>query len=256
MISLEFQCGVDLKSNIMDSLNGTDSDITELSQIQKWLSYYLNGPATSFLVAMGLVLNMVSIVIFMRPQRQRRPCIYYYLITLALWDSVLLLNAFALYSFPTCYFGHKVWYGNDYVYIYPVVYTVSNITLIGSVWIVMALTVDRYFALCQPLTHKAIGKKTRVKKLLFLVSVMATLFGMPRCFELNVITSDVGNGTIVAHVAPTNLTKSDIYMIGYRVLGGLIFYSLVPFVLLFCITIRITIAISKASRRRGAMSLR
>ena len=45
------------------------------------------------------------------------------------------------------------------MHIYPYVYTFANTTHTGTVWIVLTLTIDRYLALCQPLKHRAIGKK-------------------------------------------------------------------------------------------------
>lgn len=46
-----------------------------------------------------------------------------------------------------------------YSYIIPYVYYLVQATLIGSVWVVMVLTVDRYLALCYPLKHKTLSPK-------------------------------------------------------------------------------------------------
>lgn len=129
-------------------------------------------------------------------------------VTLTLWQTALLANAFLLYSFPNLWWGHLVSQGT-YVYLYPYVYTFANTTHTGSVWIVLTLTIDRYLALCQPLKHRAIGKKRcvkwsyllgkpksiylislffrRVRRLMIVVSAMAVMFSIPRFFEVHVI---------------------------------------------------------------------
>uniref|UniRef100_A0A8R1HSZ2 G_PROTEIN_RECEP_F1_2 domain-containing protein n=1 Tax=Caenorhabditis japonica TaxID=281687 RepID=A0A8R1HSZ2_CAEJA len=133
-----------------------------LSFIQM-LSHLLNGYLTAFFVFTGIALNLLSVSIFLRKERAGTPAIQYYLVTLTLWQTALLANAFLLYSFPNLWWGHLVSQGT-YVYLYPYVYTFANTTHTGSVWIVLTLTIDRYLALCQPLKHRAIGKKRKDHK--------------------------------------------------------------------------------------------
>lgn len=45
----------------------------------------------------------------------------------------------------------------SYVYVYPLAYTLANATHTATVWIVLMLTIDRYFALCWPLAHHVGG---------------------------------------------------------------------------------------------------
>lgn len=74
------------------------------------------------------------------------------------WQTALLCNGFLLYCLPTLLYGHIVSTGT-YVYLYPCVYALANVTHTGSVWIILTLTIDRYLALCQPLKYRAIGNK-------------------------------------------------------------------------------------------------
>uniref|UniRef100_A0A914W8W4 G-protein coupled receptors family 1 profile domain-containing protein n=1 Tax=Plectus sambesii TaxID=2011161 RepID=A0A914W8W4_9BILA len=240
------------------TVNGTFT-LDSFVGFQRQFGYVVNGWVTATLVFVGCVLNILCIAIFLRPQCRRsgpRPVIYYYLIYLAIWETTLLLNAFLMYSFPTLYYGHVRHYG-PYVVIFPFVYTLSNMTLTGSVWVVMALTVDRYFALCHPLAHKAIQERKRVKKLLLVVSACAVLFSLPRYFELQVAYMHVeyldGNYSVIMQ---TPLPLNQMYMIFYRIIGGLLFYSLVPSVVLFTLTVRITIELRRAIAKRRTMSYR
>lgn len=65
---------------------------------------------------------------------------------LVVWDNLLLISAFFLHCLPTFLYGCVVSFG-PYVHVYPYWYTMGNITLVGCVWIVLALAFDRTFAL-------------------------------------------------------------------------------------------------------------
>src|SRR5688572_21110262 len=52
----------------------------------------------------------------------------------------------------------------------------------------------------------------------------------------------------------TSLVQNQLYMIGYRIIGGMIFYSLVPYILLFLISWRVAYFLSSAARTRVVMN--
>lgn len=243
--------------------NQTADNDDELNEFVRRFYYIVSGLTTVGVVGVGVALNGIAIVAFLRPYPPiRRPSIYYYLLTLAIWDTLLLIFATLLYGFPLAYYRSLPMRGNNYVYLYPVFFTASNVTLVGSAWIVMTLTVDRYFALCKPITHKHIGKRSRVKKLLLLVSFIAVLYGLPRSFEVTVllVPSNVTDydGSPIIELQPlvsvSPIGHSNEYKFIYKVGCGLVFHSLVPFCLLFFITVRITIELRRAGRTRRSMS--
>ncbi len=139
------------------------SFVSEDTNVYNKVNFLLNGPITLLTVVLGVICNIVSIVTFLRPQHL--PCIHYYLVTLAAWDAALLVMASLLYSFPTLYYGHLPFYG-PYIGTYRIWFTGSNICLIGSVWVVLILTIDRYFAVFRPLTHQAVVSPNGLKKLM------------------------------------------------------------------------------------------
>uniref|UniRef100_A0A914X2M8 G-protein coupled receptors family 1 profile domain-containing protein n=1 Tax=Plectus sambesii TaxID=2011161 RepID=A0A914X2M8_9BILA len=224
-----------------------------------WLgivSFVLNGWATAACVVSGVVLNLFCIFIFVkRPGRTENetPVIQYYLVTLTAWQTALLLNAFLLYSLPTLLFGHIVTHG-VYVLVFPYVYTLANMTHTGSVWIVLTLTIDRYLALCKPLTHRAIGKRTRVKRLMVIVSALAIVFCLPRFFEVIVVEYCSENGTDCStHIQRSELPTNATYWMMYHIVAAVLFVTLVPCLLLFGLTVRISVALRHAGRKRESM---
>uniref|UniRef100_A0A8R1HU03 G_PROTEIN_RECEP_F1_2 domain-containing protein n=1 Tax=Caenorhabditis japonica TaxID=281687 RepID=A0A8R1HU03_CAEJA len=223
-----------------------------LSFIQM-LSHLLNGYLTAFFVFTGIALNLLSVSIFLRKERAGTPAIQYYLVTLTLWQTALLANAFLLYSFPNLWWGHLVSQGT-YVYLYPYVYTFANTTHTGSVWIVLTLTIDRYLALCQPLKHRAIGKKRRVRRLMIAVSFMAVMFSIPRFFEVHVILlCDTHPHYCVATIDRTELFDNRLYWTIYHVILAMIFVTLLPCLILFALTLRISIALRSAIAKRKSL---
>ncbi|CAB3410390.1 unnamed protein product [Caenorhabditis bovis] len=237
----------------MASSGIADDDILPsfLSPILQMLSHMLNGYLTAFFVVTGIILNAFSVYIFLRCDRSGTPAIQYYLVTLTLWQTALLANAFLLYSLPNLLFGHLVAQGS-YVYLYPYVYTFANTTHTGSVWIVLTLTIDRYLALCQPLKHRAIGKKSRVRRLMMIVSLLAVLFSVPRFFEVHVIPICDGDYCVAA-IDRTELFENRLYWSIYHVVLAMIFVTLCPCLLLFGLTLRISIALRSAIAKRKSL---
>lgn len=136
-------------------------------------SYNLNGPITTLVVIVGIVLNLF-IVLTLRRRRgdAKRPqsAIRNYFCALAAWNTILLLSAFFMYTFPTVRFGFLPITGG-YVYLYRVAFTTSNMAFVGSVWILIALIVDRYIALVRPLYHMVVWSlKASANRLCLLVS--------------------------------------------------------------------------------------
>uniref|UniRef100_A0AC34G7N6 G-protein coupled receptors family 1 profile domain-containing protein n=1 Tax=Panagrolaimus sp. ES5 TaxID=591445 RepID=A0AC34G7N6_9BILA len=216
------------------------------------LSQLLNGYLTLFCVGSGVILNILCIYVFLK-YRNGSPVIQYYLVTLTLWQTALLCNAFLLYCLPTLIYGHVVSSGY-YVFVYPFVYAFANTTHTGTVWIILTLTIDRYLALCQPLKHRAIGKRSRVKRLMVAVSILAIFFSVPRFFEVATIyDKDPETDEWIPVVSRTAIVDDKTYWTVYHIVLAMLFVTLVPCLLLFALTLRISIALRQAIVRRKAL---
>ncbi|CAJ0565981.1 unnamed protein product, partial [Mesorhabditis spiculigera] len=253
------------------------TDYTWVESAVEMISHILNGYLTAAFVITGVVLNLFSIFIFLRCERTGTPAIQYYLVTLTMWQTALLCNAFLLYSLPNLLYGKLISTGS-YVHIYPYVYTFANTTHTGSVWIVLTLTIDRYLALCQPLKHRAIGKRSRVKRLMLVVSLLACLFSLPRFFEVHAVEmcQVVKAPNVTTTMAPTtatitadlNATRDDtqyicypaidrtalfddrLYWSVYHIVLAMMFVTLCPCLLLCALTARISIELRNAVAQR------
>uniref|UniRef100_A0A0N4ZYB4 G_PROTEIN_RECEP_F1_2 domain-containing protein n=1 Tax=Parastrongyloides trichosuri TaxID=131310 RepID=A0A0N4ZYB4_PARTI len=216
-------------------------------------SFLVNGILTSICFFTGVFLNSVCIYIFRQHAKEHTaPVIHYYLITLTLWQTGVLINGFLLYSFPNIY---RIYFGSleSYQLVYPYVFAGANITMVATVWVILALTVDRYLALCKPLKHRYIGKRSRVKRIMILVSILSFLYNIPRFFEIvtkQLCTIKNNEKSCKYYVDRTAFAHNSLYHISYKIISQLLFVSLVPCFILFVLTMKISIAIRHAILRR------
>uniref|UniRef100_A0A0N5C3V4 G_PROTEIN_RECEP_F1_2 domain-containing protein n=1 Tax=Strongyloides papillosus TaxID=174720 RepID=A0A0N5C3V4_STREA len=151
----------------------------------------------------------------------------------------------------------------------PITYTFCNTTMVASVWLMCALMYDRYRALSPNLTVALSLKSVREKdihKMLALVFISALIYTLPRFFELKVVYQEVeynnsftnyvfdeNQAQLVPIPVQTDLVRNSFYMIGYRVVGGFLFYSLIPYILLFGASTKISIELHKTAKKRQKM---
>uniref|UniRef100_A0A914ZGH3 G-protein coupled receptors family 1 profile domain-containing protein n=1 Tax=Parascaris univalens TaxID=6257 RepID=A0A914ZGH3_PARUN len=130
----------------------------------------------------------------------------------------------------------------------------SNATLTASVWLMCAMMYDRYEALCRPLRQQlsycaTTNPTRRIHIICATILLLGLIYTLPRLFELTVVSV---NNTL--RVEQTSLVRNRLYMIGYRIVGALFFYSLLPYVVLSFITARVSYALHHASYKRTTIS--
>lgn len=206
-------------------------------------SYFLCGPLLSAIVFGGLVSNALCLLVFF--STILRPRIYLYLIALTIWDILLLISSFLLYSLPVLLYGGVYIFG-PYVPAYPLFYTFSNVAHSGSIWTVVVLAVERYFALCRPLRYIMWNTEMRAKTLLSTVAGLAVLYHVPNIFEI-VFLYCIESTTkeIVVVMVSSKLRENAVYKGLYKILGGMMFFSVGPLLVLSTLTVRVSIAVKK-----------
>jgi len=165
-------------------------------------SYLLAGPLLSALVLLGLAGNLGAALVVRGGAH--RPRVYAYLAALAGWDSALLVSSWCLYGLPVLVhgrFGHvgahrelshapsttKRRLAGPYVVVYPFFYALSNAAHSASVWTVVLLSLERYFAMCHPLRYLGCHARFSVRRLMLVLSALAVAYNLSRYFELRVL---------------------------------------------------------------------
>lgn len=234
------------------------------------MPYLLNGPLTVSFVIVGTCLNGLTVYVLSRHNFVRqmscrsfrssirrsdsttsygngKPRIYIYLLWLSFIDTVLLISALLMYSLPALMNGTLGYY----IHFFPFYYLLSNTALTASVWLMSALVVDRYRTLCAPLTARHFSFRT-IHRILSLICLAALCFSIPRYFELELRLDEQDQ----YYLSQTSLVHNQVYMIGYRIVGGLMFYSLLPYVVLFAMSLRVYFVLRAAAKARLKMAAR
>uniref|UniRef100_A0A915E974 G-protein coupled receptors family 1 profile domain-containing protein n=1 Tax=Ditylenchus dipsaci TaxID=166011 RepID=A0A915E974_9BILA len=130
----------------------------------------------------------------------------------------------------------------------------SNTALTASVWLMCALIFDRYRTICRPFVMRKKGSRHQqsrdrgnIHKVLCLVCVLALTFSLPRFFELSLEYDPTVEEYFLVQ---TSIVQNKLYMVGYRIIGGLLLYSLLPYVVLFILSFKVWLVMREAALAR------
>lgn len=127
-----------------------------------------------------------------------------------------------------------------------------NAAFTASVWLMLSLVRDRYRLLCCRFADSVAAKSRHTIKnihwILFSLSATSIFFSVPRFFELDVFYNHTQY-----YIEPSKLLDNGLYMIGYRIIGSLIFYSAVPYIFTFITSFKIWLVLKNATKARKAM---
>ena len=93
-----------------------------------------------------------------------------------MFDTLYLVVGISIFGLPEI---SSDWYANKvYVYILPFGYGLAHIGRVGSVFITVSVTIERYLAIVHPLQHFR-GKKY----LLYVPTIATVVYNIPKFFE-------------------------------------------------------------------------
>lgn len=209
------------------------------------ISYILCGPLLTIIIVFGVVTNCLNLLVFWRTLC--KPRVYLYLIILTIWDILLLISAFLLYSLPAHFNGGFYVYGT-LVSMYPIGYTVTHITHSGSIWTMVMFAIERYYALCRPLKYLMWHCNERPKLLLSLVAIFAIVYRIPKYFELILIPClETSSGLWITIIYKSELRENFWYKTFYSVIGGTVFFSLGPLVMILALSVAVALSLKNKS---------
>jgi hypothetical protein len=100
----------------------------------------------------------------------------------------------------------------------------------------LALIFEKYRSLCRKLSNTICYKPWDIYFKLISILIASFIFTVLRFFELKVTYS---NQDEQYHIEQTTLATHSYYMLLYRIIGSLLFYSLFPYILIFIFSIKI-----------------
>lgn len=117
----------------------------------------------------------------------------------------------------------------------------------------LELMIERYRMLCCRFATTVLSRHSTAKRIhvtLFSIMLFALLYSLPRYFEFYV---EYVPKEAVYLTNPSSLVSSKVYVIGYRIIGGVLFYSALPYILIFLISAKIWQTTAEATRSRTQM---
>ena len=144
--------------------------------------FVVHGLLISSVGLLGLLGNLASIVTLSRPQMKNS--INTILIGLVSCDSLLIVTSLLMFSFTV--FRHTGWalfevyFQSIYPYAVPFVYPVALIAQTGSAYLTLAVTIERYVAVCWPLRARSLCTIGRAKTAVCVMVSFAVIYNIPR----------------------------------------------------------------------------
>lgn len=141
---------------------------------------------TGFFCIFGFIGNILSLAALFKDKRKNSNVYLLSALTIADWFMLLsIFNGVVVIQFCK-YYGYKAYlvYLISSKYALPVLWIIGCIVQVNTIWYVVAVTMDRYVAVCCP--FKSIKKSDsvkRAKKVIASVLFLSVLFNIPRMFH-------------------------------------------------------------------------
>lgn len=228
----------------------------DFAEVVSTFEFVTEGAMVSCIGILGIIANFVSLIILSRPQM--RSSVNCGLQGLAVFDTIVLICAVLMLGLKKL--GSRVQFLRIYSlaispYIIPIAYPVGLIAQTGSVWTTVAVTVERYIAVCHPLKAKSMCTYRRARIFNAIIMVMSILYNIPRFWEVehSEVYSAELNRTIYKVVA-SQLRVNKLYYEVYHIWLYLFVMYFVPFLVLTLFNIYIWRTVRKANLERQVLS--
>jgi neuropeptide Y receptor type 1 len=218
--------------------------------------YILHGVVGFFLTVAGSTGNVLSIVVLVN---QSSNSINLLLICLAVADSCFLINGMLNYTLGTInrYNGLFREYREVMPYAIPIINGMAFLSHSLTVWLVVAITIDRYIAVCHPLKAVKVCTRGRAQRVVAILVITLTLFSLPRFLEKTTgysYDAELDGEHVILTVIYREFHEHPLYIYLYEttLYGG--FQFLFPLLLLISLNIRLLWGLNQARLNRHEMS--
>ncbi|KAI1703458.1 hypothetical protein DdX_14882 [Ditylenchus destructor] len=153
--------------------------------------------------------------------------VFTFLKWLILTDSAILISTLFLYCLPT------LTKHSPSIYLLrasKVAYVAGNAFVMASVWLILALVIDRYLILSRTFTMSTSKSGCNIKLLVLFIYLISLVVAFPRYFDWH-LAYNPGSGR--ASLTRLALSRNQAYVLIYKAIGGAVLYSIIPPILIF-----------------------
>ncbi|XP_013774549.1 probable G-protein coupled receptor B0563.6 [Limulus polyphemus] len=217
-----------------------ESDIQQL----KFLGYGIIG---SVVIGLGILGNMINLIVLTRPNL--KGVTFVYLSWLATSDLMTLLvsttSLLRLHGVQPRSFAASLYYA--YVEL-----ALVNAFMASSVFLVVALTIDRYFSVCLPTRYKEVHNKRRARRAIIVAYVLAFCIYVPICFQKKPVAVHTERNETI-YIACENPTVFNHTGFRFYLLIKEIIVRIGPVIVLAILNIAIIVAFRRMVRKRRSL---
>ena len=258
----------------MENGNNTTCANTELSEVEtdflETYTWWVEMFGNLFIGIVGVVLNCITVVV-LSTSTMRNNFFNRLLICLAIFDNLYLFceisEVFRLWHYT---------FAQQHVFA-KFVYPIRSVFLCSSIYMTIALTLERYQAITSPVQYRARGNYNMTKRLLTYVMpvlVISLFYYTPKFLDLEVVEmtecspinpytdfSEVNDGvdgptncTLEYVLSPSTLRTNHHYVLWYINISNLLLTAFIPVGILIYLNCKIYLSLNKFIQRQPSMS--
>ncbi|KAI0229586.1 FMRFamide receptor, partial [Lamellibrachia satsuma] len=224
--------------------------------------FIIYGPLYGLVCAFGLIGNSLSFAVLHKYTGGNVGT--YLLKALALMDNLFLATAagIQMYLAMAMYFNLRTQLEPIYPAFQTYAWPLAHIVQMCTVWMMVLVAGNRYFAVCRPLDAPRLCTRHNVQLEIMIMASAVCVFNIPRFFEYryvthNVTTIDENNITSWDERSENvGLTSLHLYNILYENVSYCLFVFLLPLLILIFFNVNLMHDLKVAQRSRKAMTSR
>ena len=219
-------------------------------QVAEPCRFWAEGVASTVVAIFGLMGNLISIWV-LSDDELRSSAFNRLLLALAIIDCMFILPGTIIYT-AKAFSWQADWYNRSFpVFLYPF----TEIALCSSIYMTVAIAVERYIGLCRP--FQRLSGSCSAKIYITPVVLVAIALNIPKFFESETTyRTNKENNTTVTSIGVTSLRTHPDYITYYWMWTRLFITCVIPFILLALLNSKIYLAIRKSKHQLRALAIR
>ena len=238
---------INLKVNIS---YGDDFIQDQQQQDTKQLMFVFWGIFIPIIALIGIIGNTLTILVLWR--REMKSTTIYFLRTLVVTDmGIIFGGTLGLSIIAITQTNPAMWRFNDVVYPHiftPTNYIVMTLQMI-NVWVTVAVTVERYIAICHPFRSVKFLKKRNALIVIAIIVLVSTLYNIPRCLATEIATCESENDVCYS-IITSEFGKTKFFTDWFSSWLYLVIIYILPFLILCTLNTLLIIELMNMRRRR------